>query len=76
MSDLLESLRVNSEFISQIQKLKHIAVGLLENSIINAVIPPLALYIYMSSSLTKYIAFMMVLRDIEKKIGTPNFLKM
>ena len=52
-------------------------MGLLRTLIINAVIPPIILYIYASNSLRKYIVSMMIVilkifYWIEKNIGSPN----
>ena len=81
MMHQLERLRVDSELIDVIWKLKHISVGLLDTSVVNAAIPLISLYIYASSSLRKYVAFIMTIilmisYGAEKNIGSPNYLKM
>ena len=62
-------------------KPKKIVVGLLGTLLINAVIPPIPLYIYVSISLRKYVVFMItvtvkIFYGIEKNIGSPNYLQM
>ena len=62
-------------------KLKQIVVGLLGTLIINAIIPPIPLHIYVFSSLRKCIVFMMtvilkIFYGTEKNIGNPNYLQM
>ena len=56
-------------------------MGLLGTLIINAVIPPIPFYIYMSTSLGKYILSMIIVilkifYGIEKNIGSCNYLQM
>ena len=55
MLALLQSLRLDSEFINLIQEVKKIVVGLIKN----AVIPPIPLYIFVSNILRKYFGFIM-----------------
>ena len=62
-------------------KLKKIVVGLLSILIINAVVLPIPLYIYVCSSSRKYIVSMMIVilkifYWIEKNIDSPNYLPM
>ena len=60
-------------------KTKKDRCGTVRHFKINAVIPPIPLYIYVSSSLRKYIVFMIVILKvfygIAKNIGSPNYLQ-
>ena len=77
MLALLQSLRLNSEFINLIQEVKKIVVGLIKN----AVIPPIPLYIFVSNILRKHFGFIMtvvqkIFYGTEENIDNTNFLQM